>query len=236
MARYIMRLDDACERRDIQKWNRVEELLDQYTIKPLVGIIPHCEDPAMEDYPVDMDFWKRVILWIDKGWAVAMHGYNHVYHTQCGGINPVNQRSEFAGEPLKVQKEKITNGVTIMRQHGIDPRIFFAPAHTFDENTMTALKECSNICIISDTIANKPYTKYEMTFVPQQSGRVRRLPFHTVTFCYHPNMMEKEDFEKLEVFLKKFHGKFRAFPTAVSNRKTSIIDKIMNYAYMRRHI
>lgn len=45
MAKYILRLDDACEKRDIEKWDLMEQLLDQYNIKPLVGIIPHCEDP-----------------------------------------------------------------------------------------------------------------------------------------------------------------------------------------------
>ena len=79
-----------------------------------------------------------------------------------------------------------------MREHGIDPKVFFAPAHTFDNNTLIALKECSNIRIISDTIANDIYTKYGFTFVPQQAGRVRKQPFRTVTFCYHPNTMNDD--------------------------------------------
>lgn len=28
MSKYIMRLDDACEKRDIEKWNCMEVLLD----------------------------------------------------------------------------------------------------------------------------------------------------------------------------------------------------------------
>ena len=41
---FIIRLDDACEFMDVTKWNRMEEILDQYSVKPLVGIIPSCED------------------------------------------------------------------------------------------------------------------------------------------------------------------------------------------------
>ena len=100
MARYIMRLDDACEKRDIYKWDRIECLLDRYNIKPLIGIIPQCEDPAMDNYEVDSEFWKRALGWIDKGWTIAMHGFNHVYGTACGGINPINKRSEFAGNEI----------------------------------------------------------------------------------------------------------------------------------------
>lgn len=82
---YYIRLDDACERRNLSLWNRMEDLLDHYGIKPLVGIIPHCEDPMMNQYDVDIDFWKRVDTWIAKGWILALHGYNHVCTSKWGG-------------------------------------------------------------------------------------------------------------------------------------------------------
>lgn len=235
MSKYIMRLDDACEKRDVAKWNRMEELLDRYEVKPLVGVIPHCEDPAMKEYPVDEHFGDCVKCWQKKDWTIAMHGYNHVYVTKCGGINPVNARSEFAGLPIEEQKDKIKKGVLIMREHGINPKVFFAPSHTFDENTLVALKEESDIRIISDTIAMAPYSKYGFTFVPQQSGRVRKLPLRMVTFCYHPNMMKDSDFERLEIFLQKNKDSFIIFPVQIVNRKVNIFDKLLNAVYMRRH-
>ena len=234
MSKYIMRLDDACEKRDIEKWNRMEVLLDEYGIKPLVGIIPHCEDKAMSGYVEDTAFWERVSEWTAKGWIIAMHGYNHVYASECGGINPVNNRSEFAGEPYEVQKEKITKGVQIMQEHGLEPKVFFAPSHTFDENTLKALKEASDIRIISDTPANKPYSRYGMTFVPQQSGSVRELPFDMVTFCYHPNMMSEKEFENLKAFLEKHQKEFIAFPEEIVARKRSLVDIILNKLYFAR--
>ena len=45
---YYIRLDDACEKMDVKNWARMEEILDRHRIAPLVGIIPHCEDPKME--------------------------------------------------------------------------------------------------------------------------------------------------------------------------------------------
>ena len=41
MSKYIMRLDDAAEKMDIEKWSRMEKLLDKHSIKPLVGVIPY---------------------------------------------------------------------------------------------------------------------------------------------------------------------------------------------------
>lgn len=234
MQKYIMRLDDACEKRDIEKWNLMEELLDKYGIKPLVGVIPHCEDPMMDGYSIDLKFWDRVNNWLSKGWVVAMHGYNHVYSTNCGGINPVNDQSEFSGESLIVQKEKIKRGIEVFRNHGIEPKVFFAPSHTFDKNTIDALKSESAIRIISDTIANRSYTMYGMTFVPQQTGRVRKLPFNQVTFCYHPNSMSDKDFSLLESFVDQNSKKFVRFPIETSSRKLTPIDKLLKSLYFLR--
>lgn len=234
MSKYILRLDDAAERMDIAKWNRVEILLDKYNIKPLVGVIPNCQDPMMKEYPIDSSFWNKVNEWKNKGWIIALHGYNHVYSTNKGGINPVNNRSEFAGVPLEQQKEKVREGVKIFHKNGHNPKVFFAPSHTFDENTIKALKEDSNIRIISDTVANKSYQQYGMTFVPQQSGQVRKLPFHLVTFCYHPNTMKEQDFFLLESFLIQNNKKFVNFPIEQSSRKMSVYDRLLRKMYFAR--
>ena len=234
MSKYIIRLDDACEKRNLERWNRMEHLLDSYDIKPLVGVIPACKDKAMDIYADDADFWNRVDCWRIKGWVIAMHGYDHVYKTSSGGINPVNARSEFAGQSLEVQEEKIEKGVSIFREHGIEPKVFFAPSHTFDDNTLNAIKSKSNIRIISDTVANKAYCYNEITFVPQQSGRVRALPFDTVTFCYHPNIMSDEAFIELELFIKKHKDKFISFPLTETSRKKNFFDKILHALYFAR--
>lgn len=236
MSQYIMRLDDAPEYMDVEKWQRMEDLLDQYHIKPIVGVIPDNQDPDMVGvYPKDEQFWKKVQRWKEKGWIIALHGYTHVFETREGGLNPVNDRSEFAGVPLERQKEKIRAGIRILRDHGIEPEIFFAPAHTFDENTLEALKKESNIRIISDTIANDVYFENGFYFIPQQSGRVRKLPFKMVTFCYHPNIMMDIDFLKLEGFVNKT---IKAFCQINSNdmkkRKRNIQDCILKRLYYKR--
>lgn len=234
MAAYIIRLDDAAEQMNIAAWSRMEELLDRYRVTPLVGVIPDCKDPMMAEYDRDPDFWEKVARWIKKGWTIALHGYDHVYKTTSGGINPVQKRSEFAGLPLLEQEEKIRAGVAIFREHGIDPQVFFAPSHTFDKNTIRALRKNSHIRIISDTVANKPYKKYGMTFVPQQTGRARKLPLHTVTTCYHPNTMKDEDFDALEAFLKREKKRIIPFPLTEATRKESALDLVLRKAYFAR--
>lgn len=231
---YLIRLDDASEKRDIEKWAKMESLLDQYRIKPLVGVIPHNEDEAMQSYAKDELFWQRVRSWCDKGWQIAVHGYHHKFITNDGGMNPVNTRSEFAGVSLDEQIKKISGAIAIFHEHGIAPKVFFAPAHTFDENTLKALKQASDIRIISDTVSNKPYCKYGFTFIPQQSGKVRKLPFHTVTFCYHPNIMNDNDFAELEAFIVKYRKKFKNFEAKETTRKESLLDIGLRKLYFYR--
>ena len=234
MKVYLMRLDDACPKRDLVKWNRMEALLDKYGVKPLVGIIPDCKDPEMDCYEYDAEFWtKRISSWKEKEWVLAMHGYEHVFHTKIPGINPVNRYSEFAGLSFEEQRNLIKLGFEKLKRHNIEPCVFFAPAHSFDKNTIEALKMQTNIRIVSDVPANKPFCKYGITFVPQQSGKVRELPFAVQTFCYHPNIMKEKDFEDVEMFLKK-HA-FSSFPLVQVRRKLSIYDWILMKIYYWRH-
>lgn len=232
---YIIRLDDASEYMDIVKWKRMEELLNKYDVKPIFGIIPANEDPELLKYGKVDDFWGLMTTWIEKGWVPALHGYSHVFETNEGGINPVNKRSEFAGVPLERQKEKISEGTRILMEHAITPCVFFAPAHTFDANTIRALKEASNIRIVSDTIAYDMYKGEDgITYIPQQSGRVRKLPFKTVTFCYHPNLMNDEAFENLEQFIEENRDSFSDLSIENVTRRKNMLDKMLNWLYFLR--
>ena len=238
MKQLIIRLDDACPFRDIDKWDRMEALLDKYGVKPLIGVIPNCQDPTMVSvYEEDLNFAARIKSWVEKGYTLALHGDTHVYSTESGGINPVNKRSEFAGLPLSEQKAKIKEGMNILKEkYGIVPKVFFAPSHTFDENTIVALKECTLIRNISDTIANAPYCRDGFTYVPVQSGVVRNLPFETVTYCYHPNTMKEESvWECLEAFLKINHKQFISYEEVIeSKRPCSILDKFYSWLYFTK--
>lgn len=237
MGNYIMRLDDASDHMDIGKWQRMESLLDRYEIKPIFGIIPENRDESLVSrYETNPLFWQKVCGWVEKGWTPAMHGYQHCYVTEEGGINPVNKRSEFAGLPYEEQAEKIRKGYKILVEHNINPGIFFAPSHTFDENTLKAIKAETPIRIISDTVAWDVYKDGDFWFIPQQSGKVRSLPFRTVTFCYHPNTMEDKSFEVLESFLKENRILFSTVATIrLKDRSKSIWDNLLQRIYLARH-
>ena len=213
-VKYLIRLDDACPTMHQDRWQRIESILDSYSIRPMVGVISHNEDSQQKISPVDSSFWYKVKKWESKGWAIALHGYDHRYSSLDGlrGLNPMWSRSEFSGLPLKKQKQKIRDGVKILRHNGINPKYFFAPSHTFDENTIEALRQESDIRIISDTIGRKPYRKGDFIFIPQIVGHCTKLPIPgTWTFCLHPNGMTDADFIATEEFIRKHRNKFIGF-------------------------
>lgn len=203
---------------------KIESLLDEYSIKPIVGIVPNNQDKTLiNKYNKDFKLWERAKIWQSRRWIIGLHGYTHVYFTDCAGINPIHNRSEFAGVPLEEQKKKISKGIKVFKQHGLNAKVFFAPSHTFDENTLEALLTESGIRIISDTIANGVYKDGEFHFIPQQFDRVRKTPFKVTTFCYHPNTMNENDFQILKAFIKKNSNKF------VSFEKLSFTGKELNF-------
>ncbi|AKN31955.1 hypothetical protein Ccar_14225 [Clostridium carboxidivorans P7] len=230
---YLIRLDDASEYMDVGKWSMMEDILSKYTIKPIIGIIPDNQDKDfLIKYQKNFNFWNKAKAWQSEGWAIALHGYNHVCSTNSGGINPVNSRSEFVDVPLEKQQAMIGRGCEILQEHHLNPKIFFAPSHTFDMNTLEALKSETDIRIISDTVANDVYKMGDFYFIPQQSGRVRNLLFKVTTFCYHPNNMSEKDFDMLEDFIKKSRCKFGSFQDLqLKDRKLGLYDKALRKMY-----
>lgn len=234
MIKYLIRLDDACPTMEHEKWSRMELLLDKFSIRPMVGVIPNNSDPEQFYSSPSQDFWKQVIKWEKKGWTVAMHGDNHILGSEEYGINPVWKKSEFAGLPLDEQKSKIRSGWETFLKHDVHPKYFFAPCHTFDENTLVALKEETPIRIISDTIALRPYRKGEFIFIPQIGGMARNMKVPGIyTFCFHPSTMKDADFKLLETFLKENKDKFLHFGELDLNNVSSktVVDKIISRLY-----
>ena len=234
-TQYLIRLDDACPTMDSRKWQRMEDILDHYGIQPLVGIIPANADPEIMIDPEDVGFWEKVHRWQEKGWAFALHGYDHVYVTKSGGLNPVHHHSEFAGLTYEQQCEKIEKGLMVLKKHSIEPDYFFAPSHTFDENTLKALQNKTNIRKISDMIALRPYTiKNGMLVVPCQLGRFRHMPIPGYwSACYHPNEMNDNHFEALESFLKRHSEDFVSYQELSAHAWTSKswYDRILGFCY-----
>ena len=247
MQKILFRLDDACGYMDLQKWQCIEEMFDRHNVKPIVGVIPKCEDENLiSKYEFNDEFWTLVDKWHIKGWGIALHGFNHKYITKKAGINPIHKRSEFAGVSYECQKNKIREGIKIFNEHAIYPELFFAPSHTYDKNTIKALLECSDIKIISDTYASDIYFRYNMFFIPLKNHievtnikilRPFKKRLKLSTHVYHPNTMNENDFQTLEHFITANQEKIIAFENLnIVERKRTFFDMVLSwdmYSYLK---
>lgn len=187
-TRFILRFDDICPTMNWQIWQLLEHDLCELDIKPILAVVPDNRDKElMVSEPGLDDFWKSVRCWQRRGWTIGLHGYQHRYVTNVAGRYGTMPRSEFAGLPYEIQEIKLRNAMRIFREQGVSPEIWVAPAHSFDATTVTILSKLG-VRIISDGYAIRPYQDSDgITWIPQQFGKFRKLPFGVWTICCHFN-------------------------------------------------
>lgn len=206
MAKLLtFRLDDIAPGLNRINLDRLEALFDSFNIKPMIGVVPDCQDEHLIVQECDEeDFWNNVLRLQDKGWPVALHGYHHVYSNENSGILDANPFSEFAGVDYHAQLEMITKGKEILEGHGLSVNYFMAPGHTFDENTLKALV-ANGIFRVTDGYAKKLYERDGVVFFPCKLSEPKEVS-NIDTVCIHLNNWEDKDFEDLEKFLQSNQG------------------------------
>ena len=204
MMRIAIRMDDIAPGMDWAKFGRFRALCDRYGVRPLIGVVPDNRDAGLEIDPPREDFFETVKELAHSGWSVAMHGCHHVYTTKSGGLFPLNRLSEFAGLPYERQEELIRRGREILEDRGIVTRLFMAPAHNYDRNTLKALKQ-NGFDRITDGFGTAPYLYEGITFYPISFRAKETLSSGkdgVSTLVVHTNTMTEEDFRRYgeEVF------------------------------------
>jgi predicted deacetylase len=197
--RYLVRFDDICPTMDWAVWAEIESCLRAHGIRPIVAIVPNNRDRKLAADLPRRDFWERVREWRDLGWSIGLHGYEHRRLTADGGIVDINIKSEFAGVPYETQLANLTSAMSLFRSEGITPDVWVAPWHSFDQNTLKALRAIG-IDRVSDGFALRAsHDRDGMLWVPQQLWRFRRVPCGTWTVCNHHNHWNRR---QLDVFLQ----------------------------------
>lgn len=238
--KYIIRLDDASHFSNLQKWNKIEKILDKYNIKPIVAVIPENNDESISYSEFNQNFWKLVQNWQSKGWSIAMHGYKHLFHyiDRTKLIFPFYNRSEFAGLTLEKQRIKIKKSYKIFLDNRINPKSWISPGHCIDELTLEAIKSETNIKIISDGIAYSPYYFKGFYFIPQQLWKLKKKYFGIWTVCLHPDTMSDDEIREFDKGLALLYNKCSFLyidKIELIKRNKSLFDQMLNLFFWAKY-
>ena len=207
-----VRLDDITPDMDWEKFRRLEKMLDENHIAPLIGIVPDNQDKNLMRNDSMKNFDEQIKKWEAKEWVLAMHGWKHIYTTKKGGLFPLNNFSEFAGVSKEKQREMIFDGKEKLQRMGVRTNIFMAPAHSFDKNTLICLKE-AGFQYITDGFGDFPYEWKGLTFLPiafQRSKDIEKSEGYT-TLVFHTNTMSEGEFASFEKVLKEHKNDFISY-------------------------
>ena len=225
----LIRLDDIAENMNWDLMNKAEFLFEKYKIKPVLGVIPNNKDNELLSYPKRNNFWEQVRIWKSKGWEIAMHGSTHVYDKDTKNKDYFGHggRSEFFGHSIEMQMLKIKEGLKKFDSEKIKIRSFYAPNHTYDKNTLEALK-VSGINEIIDGYGLMPYTENDIKFIPQLFYKLSLLPFGIQTTQIHLNYWKQKDFDNFEKFISNNLNKIITYDQALEKINNNLFYKFIN--------
>ena len=229
-ARYLFRLDDITPTMHWGRFWAIMTLFRRFKVRPLLGVVPDNLDPSLRIEEPRSDFWSVLRQLRDEGLAeIAQHGYQHTLVPRpglpiIGRRFGIKEMSEFAGDSFSSQLTRIDTGLRILEANGLATTFFMAPNHSFDLNTLRALRRCG-FTAVSDGISLFPFSREGLTFVPQQLWRPIQFPCGTLTICLHSNELAPHDVSAIRRFLrsKVVRSDFSSEVSAASPRLISTV-------------
>ena len=231
--RIVFRLDDICPQMNHDRFNKMKAIFDKYDVKPIIGIVPDCKDPTLNCDDEDPLFWEKMRDLQASGWTVAMHGCFHVYMTRSNGFVACGHRSEFAGLSYTEQYKKLKQGKDILESQGICTKVFMAPSHSYDKNTLLALNALG-FQYVTDGLTALPYQYMGLVFVPCIEPKISSAKrFSTV--CYHTNEAADARFQETELLLENCRQQVISFEEAKQLPRIPYwrarIEEVFRYVY-----
>ena len=235
-AQYLLRIDDLCPTLHQRSWIRLREIVREFGIHPILAVVPDNYDPELQRSDPDPEFWHQMHELEVSGAAIAMHGYRHQCTMQGTSLIPLHRHTEFAGPDVRAQRAMLQAGLEILRSKGLNPRLWVAPRHGFDWNTLTALKEVG-IWHLSDGFARRPFLRGGVVWIPQQIWEPVERSSGLWTICLHPNSVTREKAEELRAFLRKRAGQFTSFDRVITGLEATELgpgERLREIAAMER--
>ena len=199
-----VRFDDICPTMNWANFEKTMKICEKYNVKPLLGVVPHNQDKKLIVDQENKDFFEIMRKYQEQGVSFAQHGLDHVYRNKKGGILKLNMQSDFVGLSKDEQKKYLGEGLEILNQEGINVKIYMAPSHSYDKNTILALKELG-FEYVTDGYTDYNYKWLGLTFIPcKHIYLITKKVSGVCTLCLHINGMTENNIQDFENTLKKY--------------------------------
>jgi predicted deacetylase len=220
-AQYLIRFDDLCPTMLSARFERFLSIIARFDVKPILAVVPDNQDPDLNFQAPDPSFWLRMRSLESAGAAIAMHGYRHLCVSRGKSLLGLRRETEFAGIEAPLQRQWIRSGLEILRENGLNPRLFVAPRHGFDRHTLIAL-EAEGLPVLSDSFAHRPFLRQNILWIPQQLWEPVRKTTGLWTICIHTNTSTPELENKLEEFLCEHSHQFTSFDRVIAGNHSPL--------------
>lgn len=228
-AQYLLRIDDLCPTMAAGRWQEFATLVEEFRLRPILAIVPENRDSELCCSSPDPLFWQKMRALQASGAAIALHGYTHQCASRGRGLLRLSADSEFAGVDCATQRSWIRRGVDRLREEGLEARVWVAPRHGFDLETIRVLRE-ERIGVISDGFARCPLLREGMLWIPQQLWAPVERRRGVWTLCMHPNTATDEGLCQLREFLRTHADRFTSVERILKECRPGPLD-IMERAH-----
>ena len=227
-AQYLLRFDDLCPTLSPHRWQRFLPLIEKFKLRPILAVVPDNQDHDLRHAESDPGFWVRMRAMEAAGATIALHGYRHLCLSPGKSMLPLHTHSEFAGVAVEVQRKWIEAGLQILRNHALNPRVWVAPRHGFDRNTLWALRH-GGIKMLSDGFARVPFVRGGIIWIPQQLWSPVEKSSGLWTICIHANTALDSQVEQLRIFLTRHAAQFTSVDRVVAELKPARLGVVERY-------
>jgi predicted deacetylase len=204
---YLLRIDDLCPSVSAERWVKLQSLIEEFCLQPILAVVPDNQDPELRVSPPDPEFWCGMRAFEAAGAVIGLHGYRHLCLSRGRSLLGLHRLSEFAGVCAETQRLWIHDGLHILRGHGLNPRVWVAPRHGFDAHTLDALR-AEEVSVLSDGFAPTLFRRDGLIWIPQQLWGPVEKTCGLWTICIHPNTTTDAELARLREFLVTHSAEF----------------------------
>jgi predicted deacetylase len=201
-AQYLLRFDDLCPTMRQSQWGRILPVIKELGIRPILAIVPDNQDRDLQQSTADPEFWTGMRALEAAGATTALHGFRHLCRSVGTSLLPLHTCSEFAGVDEDTQRQWIHTGLAMLGEQRLNPKMWVAPRHGFDQATLRALR-VEGINALSDGFARIPFRRGGVTWIPQQLWGPVEKRRGLWTICTHCSSARTEEVDALIAFMRR---------------------------------